>query len=95
MHFLSISLLLILNLTFIGQELCWQTYPSDCDYFIYDKKNCQCKLLKVNNADLLHEYNHDCRKLGGFKNPGLEFCPAFENGENSCTVSIFHCNTDV
>ena len=52
------------------------------------------KLLKVNNADLLHEYNHDCRKLGGFKNPGLEFCPAFENGENSCTVSIFHCNAD-
>ena len=74
----------------IGQDLCTQTYPEDCHYFVYDKKNCQCKLMKVNNPNLLPAYNEDCRKLGGFKKPSLEMCPAFEEiSENSCKVKIF------
>ena len=46
--------------------------------------------MKVNNPNLLHDYNEDCRKLGGFKKPSLEMCPAFEEiSENSCKVKIF------
>ena len=74
--------------------MCLQGHPSDCDYFIYDKKDCQCKLFKVNKPELLHEYNNDCQKLGGFEKPSLELCPAFEDGSNSCGVRIFRCYND-
>ena len=66
---------------------CQQTYAPVCHYFVYDKKNCHCKLYEVNSQSLLNEYNDGCNRLGGKKYPNLATCPGFVNDIETCYVS--------
>ena len=65
-----------------------------CEYFVYDKKNCNCKLYEFNDISFSEEYNDGCRKLGGMKFPSLATCPAFMDDFNTCNVSLIYrsCN---
>ena len=74
---------------FLGQGLCQeqQSNHGDCQHFVFDKKNCNCKLYGVRNTTFLHEFNDGCDKLGGTKYPDLGTCPAFVNEVENCNVS--------